>query len=121
MAYFSLSACQMNVTIDTGALGLSSGGPGSLFQINASMLNAADCIAIIVVVPLLDGFFYPNITKCLGRRIKSTEKYVDACTHETTDNSSLLVVPCHGIRVGAGVRVGTSSSPSHHCTCAGHT
>ena len=45
MNYFSTSACQMDVSVSLG---------GSTFQINASMLNAADCLAIIIVVPILD-------------------------------------------------------------------
>lgn len=51
-------------------------GKGVSFQINGSMLNAADCIAIIVIVPLLDGLVYPFVKKKLGRKIKSTEKYM---------------------------------------------
>ena len=54
MAFFSLSACQMDATL----------------------LNSADCIAIIVIVPLLDSYIYPCVTSMLGRRIKATEKYM---------------------------------------------
>jgi len=64
MSFFALSACQMDVDIGGGV------------QINATMLNAADCIAIIVVVPLLDSYIYPWFTAKLGRKIKATEKYM---------------------------------------------
>jgi len=54
MNYFSLSACQMNVMV---SVPFSSGS----FQINASVLNAADCLAIIFMVPILDGYAYPMV------------------------------------------------------------
>jgi len=84
MNYFSLSACQMQVVVNLfGASGKESSegnGEGVSFQINASMLNAADCIAIIVMVPLLDGYAYPWWQAKLGRKIKSTEKYLVGLT-----------------------------------------
>ena len=64
MSFFALSACQMNVDIGEGV------------QINATMLNAADCIAIIIVVPLLDSYIYPWVAVRLGRKPKATEKYM---------------------------------------------
>lgn len=67
MNYFSISSCQMNVNLTVG---------GSTFQINGSMLNAADCLAIIVMVPILDGYIYPFFNTCLGRKLKATEKYM---------------------------------------------
>ena len=45
-------------------------------QINASMLNTADCIAIITVVPILDSVIYPAVDRWLGRKCRSTEKYM---------------------------------------------
>jgi hypothetical protein len=64
MAYFPLSACQMDVLIAPG------------LQINAAMLASADSIAIITVIPLLDSLVYPRIKRWLGRPITVTEKYV---------------------------------------------
>jgi dipeptide/tripeptide permease len=84
MNYFALSACQMNVGIsifsNNDSSGNGSGGGDSssntIFQINASMLNAADCIAIIVAVPLLDSYIYPKVDNYLGRKCKCSEKYM---------------------------------------------
>jgi uncharacterized membrane protein YgcG len=47
-----------------------------LEQINASMLNAADCIAIITMVPVLDSVVYPAVDRWLGRKCRGTEKYL---------------------------------------------
>jgi len=54
MNYFSISACQMDVVVRTPF-------SSETFQINASVLNAADCLAIIFMVPLLDGYIYPTV------------------------------------------------------------
>ena len=40
------------------------------------MLNAADCIAIITVVPVLDSVVYPAVDRYLGRKCRGTEKYL---------------------------------------------
>lgn len=40
------------------------------------MLNTADCIAIITVVPILDSVIYPAVDRWLGRKCRSTEKYM---------------------------------------------
>jgi hypothetical protein len=96
MNYFSISACQMDVNLTVG---------GSTFQINGSMLNAADCIAIIVMVPILDSVIYPTVNKCLGRKCKATEKYMFgmivsiaaiafAAYFEVLRRQSPLVGPC---------------------------
>jgi len=68
MNYFALSACQMDVDIQVGN--------GKPFQINAAMLNSADCLAIIFVVPLLDTVIYPYVEKRLGRKPIASEKYM---------------------------------------------
>mmetsp|Transcript_43458 Transcript_43458/g.55812 ORF Transcript_43458/g.55812 Transcript_43458/m.55812 type:complete len:736 (-) Transcript_43458:826-3033(-) len=67
MGYFSISACQMDVNLTIAK---------TTFQINGSMLNAADCLAIVFFVPLLDGFLYPMFNTCVGRKLKATEKYM---------------------------------------------
>ena len=41
------------------------------------MLNAADCIAIITVVPVLDSVVYPAVDRYLGRKCRGTEKNID--------------------------------------------
>jgi len=40
----------------------------SCFKVNSSFLNTADCVAIIVAVPVLDSYVYPWIDKSLGRK-----------------------------------------------------
>mgnify|MGYP004120421745 CR=1 FL=1 len=40
------------------------------------MLNAADCIAIITMVPVLDSVVYPAVDRWLGRKCRGTEKYL---------------------------------------------
>lgn len=69
------------------------------------MLNAADCLAIIIMVPILDGIIYPFFYSCLGRKLKATEKYMTgmvvsiaaicfAAYFEVMRRESPLVGPC---------------------------
>mmetsp|Transcript_61609 Transcript_61609/g.139462 ORF Transcript_61609/g.139462 Transcript_61609/m.139462 type:complete len:359 (+) Transcript_61609:136-1212(+) len=92
MASFSLSACQMNVLVKI---------PGrASFQVNASMLNAADCVAIIVTVPLLDSLVYPAADRLLGRRTRASEKYLAG-----------LGVCCAAVALAAWFEVSRRASP----------
>lgn len=68
---FYAQSCQMDLSVGGGT------------QLNAAVLNIADCIAIIVCIPFFDKILYPFIERCKGSRFTVMQKmgcgFIVAC------------------------------------------
>ena len=61
--YMQSQACQMDLTIGSS-------------QINGAFFNVADCLAIIITIPLFEHVVYPAIEKAKGSPITRNQKLV---------------------------------------------
>ena len=58
---FYAQSCQMDLRVGSG-------------QLNASVLNIADCIAIVIFIPIFDSWFYPFVERVKGSRFTPMQK-----------------------------------------------
>jgi peptide/histidine transporter 3/4 len=64
---FYSQACQMDLRYSVNS-------PAGTDQVNGSILNIADCLTIIVCIPLFDSYVYPLVEWCKGSTFSAHQK-----------------------------------------------
>lgn len=100
--WYQQQACQMNLQVNEPRMGVN-------LMLSGSFFNLADCVAIIVMTPIVIGFFDPWMARMSGRQPGSGSKF--AVGMVIAGASVIFAARLEGARRGAGIL----DSPS---TCA---
>eukprot|EP00472_Partenskyella_glossopodia_P008513 CAMPEP_0197538336 /NCGR_PEP_ID=MMETSP1318-20131121/59549_1 /TAXON_ID=552666 /ORGANISM="Partenskyella glossopodia, Strain RCC365" /LENGTH=605 /DNA_ID=CAMNT_0043096727 /DNA_START=234 /DNA_END=2051 /DNA_ORIENTATION=- len=95
---FYSQSCQMDLRV---------GGS----QLNAAILNIADCLTIMICIPLFDAFLYPFIERCKGSKFTLLQKMACGFLIGTVALVSAAVIEVY--RKDSGVLDYTSDNASY--------